>query len=80
MNQWVIDCCLTPNEQLISYIMARTSYLRWDDHDVCFVLDQHAELHFSSASLLKEQSTYRRITPLGHIILILSYPVFPFTP
>jgi len=25
------NCCLTPNEQLISYIMAMTSYIRWDD-------------------------------------------------
>jgi len=27
-----------PNEQIFSYIMARTSYIRWDDDDVCFVL------------------------------------------
>ena len=26
--EWVSDCCLTPNEQFFSYIMARTSYLR----------------------------------------------------
>jgi len=32
---------LTPNEQSFSHIMARTSYIWWDD-DVSFVLDQHA--------------------------------------
>jgi len=25
----VSDCCLTSNEQFFSYIMARTSYIRW---------------------------------------------------
>jgi len=41
----VNDCCLTPNEQIFSYIiiMARTSYIWWDD-DVGFVLDQHTSL------------------------------------
>ena len=38
----VIDCCLMPNEQFLSYIMARTSYIRWDDDDVHFVQEQHA--------------------------------------
>ena len=39
-------CCLTPSEQLFSHIMARTSYIWWDDDDVCFVLDQYAHLDF----------------------------------
>jgi hypothetical protein len=30
----------TPNEQFFSYIMTRTSYIRWD-YDVLFELDQH---------------------------------------
>jgi len=34
----LIDCCLTPNEPFISYIMVRTSYIRWYDDDVRFVL------------------------------------------
>jgi hypothetical protein len=34
------DCCLTPNEQMFSYIMTRTSYIQWNDTDVRFVLDQ----------------------------------------
>jgi len=29
---------LTPNEQFFSYIMARSSYIWWDDDDVHFVL------------------------------------------
>jgi hypothetical protein len=32
---------LMPNEHFFSYIMARTSYFRWDD-DVLCALDQHA--------------------------------------
>jgi hypothetical protein len=61
------------------YIMARTSYMQWNDDDVRFVLDQHAELYFFSASLLKQQSTERHVTPLGHIFLIPSQPVVAFT-
>ena len=33
---------MTPNEQIFSNIMARTSYIRWHDNDVWFVLDKHA--------------------------------------
>jgi hypothetical protein len=53
---------------------------QWDDDEVRFVLDQHAELDFYSASSLKQQSTGRHVTPLGHIILIPSQPVFALTP
>ena len=45
---------------------------QWDDDDVLFVLDQHAELDFYSASSLKQQSGGRHIAPLEHIILIPS--------
>jgi len=45
---------------------------QWYDDEVCFVLDQHAELDFYSASSLKQQSADRHVTPLGHIILIPS--------
>ena len=39
----VSDCCLTPNNRYFSYIMARISYIPWDDNDdVHFLLDQHA--------------------------------------
>ena len=72
---------LTPFQQFISYIMTRTSYFQWDDDDeVCFVLDQYAELDFYSASSLKQQSAGRHVAPLGHIILILSQPIFALSP
>jgi hypothetical protein len=60
--------------------MARTSYIQWNDGDVCFVLDQHAELDFYSAGSLKQQSADRHVAPLGHIILIPSQPVFALSP
>jgi hypothetical protein len=69
---WVSDYCLTPNEQFFSYIMARKSYIQWDDDDVRSVLDQHAELDFDIASSLKQQSAGRHVAPLAHIILIPS--------
>ena len=31
---------LTPNEQLSSYIIEKTSDMRWDDNDISFLLDQ----------------------------------------
>jgi hypothetical protein len=35
------DCCLTPTKQFFSYFMVN---IQWedDDHDVRFVVDQHA--------------------------------------
>ena len=51
-----------------------------DDKEVRFVLDQHAELDFYSASSLKQQSAGRHVTPLGHIILIPRQLVFVLTP
>jgi len=60
----VSDYCLMPNEQLFSYILARTSYIQWNDGDVRFVLDQHAELDFYSASSLKQQSGGKNVAPL----------------
>jgi len=72
----VSDYCLMPNEQFFSHIMTRTRYIRWDDDDFHFILDQHPELDFYSASSLKQQSVYRHVTPLRHIILILSQPIF----
>ena len=60
--------------------MARTSYIQWDIDEVRFVLDQHAELDMYSASSLKQQSAGRYVAPLGQIILILSQPVFAFSP
>ena len=50
------------------------------DEEVHFVLDQHEELDLYSASSLKQQSLGRHVAPLGHIILILSQPVFALSP
>ena len=60
--------------------MASTSYTHWNDDDVCFVLDQHAELDLYSASSLKQQYAYSHVAPLGHILLIPNQPVFALTP
>jgi hypothetical protein len=51
-----------------------------DDDEVHFVLDQHAESDFNSASSLTQQSAGRHVGPLGHIILIPSQLVFALTP
>ena len=53
---------------------------QWDDDEVRFVLDQHAELDFFSASSLKQQSAGRHVALLGQIILIPSQPVFALSP
>jgi len=33
LGERVSDCCLTPNEQYFSYIMARKTHFRWDHND-----------------------------------------------
>jgi hypothetical protein len=49
-------------------------------NEMKFTFDQHAELDFYSASSLKQQSAGWYVTPLWHIILIPSQPVFALTP
>jgi hypothetical protein len=44
VSEWVSDCYLRPIQQLFSYI-EQINY-QWDDDEVRFVLDQHAELDF----------------------------------
>jgi hypothetical protein len=61
------DCCLTPNKQFVSNIMARTSCMRWDDD-------------LFSASSLKQKSSGRYVAQLGYIILIPSQLIFVLTP
>jgi len=73
------DCCLTPNEQFFSYIMARTNHIQRDDDAVHIVLDQHT-FFFYCGSSLKQQSASRHVAPLGHNILITSQLVYAFTP
>jgi hypothetical protein len=48
---------------------------QWEDDEIRYVLDQHNELDFYSASSLKQQSANRHVGPLGHIILIPSRSV-----
>ena len=45
---------------------------QWDDDEVRFVLDQHAELDFYSASSLKQQSVDRHVVPLGQMLFLLN--------
>jgi len=57
----VNDYRLTPNEQCVNYIIARTSYIRCgddddDDDDVRFVLAQHLQLGINSSSSLNRHS------------------------
>ena len=55
-----------------------TQNSRWDDDDeeVCFVLNQQAQLDFYSASSLKQQSADNQVAPLGNSVLIPSQPVY----
>ena len=76
------DYCLTPTQQ---FVFAAISWreqvnFQWNDDEVRFVLDQHAELNFNSVGSLKQQSVGRHVAPLGHIILIPSQPVFALSP
>ena len=53
--------------------------LQWDDDEVHFVLDQHAELDFYSANWNNSPQVDISLNS-RHIILILSQPIFAFTP
>jgi hypothetical protein len=76
MNEWLLFNANSANFHLNR---TRTSYFQWNDDEVRFVLDQHAELDFYSANSLKQQSEARHVAPLGHIILIPSQPFFTLT-
>ena len=73
------DCCLTPIQQFVSYIMARTSSFSmwWWWGPLC--TRPVRWVWFYSASLLNQQSAGRHVAPLWHIILIPSHPVFPLS-
>ena len=73
-------CCLTQIQQFSAILSRERVNFQLDDDEVHFVLDQHAELDFYSASSLKQQSAGRHVAPLGHIILIPSQPVFALSP
>jgi len=49
--------------------MVSTSYIRYDDNDDRFVLDQHVQLDFYSASSLKQQSAVRHFPLVFTLIL-----------
>ena len=80
-NEWVSEWLLfSANSAIFSAISWREqANFQWDDDEIRFVLDQHAELDFYSASSLKQQSEDRHVVSLWHIILIPSQPVFPLS-
>ena len=78
MSEWLI---LNANSAIFLAISWREQVnFQWDDDEVLFVLDQHDWLDFYSASSLKQQTADRQVATLGHIILILSQPVFALSP
>ena len=74
------DCCLVQFSNSSAMSWREQVNFQWDDDEVHFLLDQHAELDFYRASSLKQQSTDRHVAPLGHIIPIPSQPVFALSP
>lgn len=58
-------------ERFFGYIMARIYYVRLNDNDVCFVLDQQSY----RVSSLKRESTNIHAAHHGHLILILNQPI-----
>ena len=77
-RRWVSEWLLVnDNSAFFSAILWRYQVnFQWDDDEVRFVLDQHAELYLFCASSLRQQSTGRYVAPLEHIILIPGRPVF----
>jgi hypothetical protein len=59
----VKDCRIFPMNILN---LARTSYIRWNDNDVCFVLDQPTLLDVDSAGWLKQHPTGRHVATLDN--------------
>jgi len=79
-SEWVSDCWSMPTQHFSAISWWEKINFQWDDDEVRFVLDQHAWLDLNSARSLKQQSAGRHVAPLGHIILILSQPVFALSP
>jgi hypothetical protein len=61
----VSDCCLTPNEQLFSHMIARTSYIRLDDDDIVLIQDQRACVRIEACVRIKRVKTDSYLT-YGH--------------
>jgi hypothetical protein len=53
--QWVRDFCLRQFSNFSPISWREQVNVQWDDDEVRFVLDQHAELDLYSASSLKQQ-------------------------
>ena len=79
MSEWASDCCLTPIQQFSAISWWEQVNFQWDDVEVCFVLDQHAELDFILLAHWKK-SAGRHVAPLGHLIVIPNQPVFALSP
>ena len=50
VSEWVSDYCLNTKSAIVQQEQVN---LQWDDDEVGFVLEQHAELDFYSSSSLK---------------------------
>ena len=77
VSEWLL---FNANSAIFQLSWREQVNFEWDDDEVRFVLHQHAELDFSSASSLKQQSAGKHVAPLGQIILIPGQPVFVLTP
>jgi hypothetical protein len=78
MSEWLL---FNANSAIFQLYHVHDSWLeqvnfQWDDDEVRFVLDQHAELDFYSASSLNQQSAGRHVAPLGHFVIILVLIVY----
>ena len=84
MNYYVSEWVIVVFRQFINFsaiAWRAQDNFQWDDDEIHFVLDQHAEFGFCySSSSLKQQSASGNVALLGHIILIPSKPVFAFSP
>jgi spore coat polysaccharide biosynthesis protein SpsF (cytidylyltransferase family) len=64
--EWVSEWLLLNANSAIFQLYYDENTFQWDDDDVRFGLDQHAELDFYSASSLKQQSADRHVAPFTH--------------
>ena len=79
MSEWVSEWLLLRQHSNFSAISWREQVnFLWEDDEFLFILE-HTKLDFYSASSLKQQSIGNYVTPLWHIFLIPSQPVFVFS-
>ena len=57
----IVDCCLTQLCNISAISQREQAHFQWDDDEVRFEHDQHAELDCYSTSPLKQQSTGRHV-------------------